>query len=171
MISVEFCKTGTPYRAFRAEPQEPPFVPFIVKGTIFNERDDGSRDMYIDTGICLSNGNGPTRGLTCFNLTPNGTVRHYYYQYDRISSFVTDVDIKSWFPESWSWNEPTWIQLYYKESRDAALAFLMIWRRLKKTTFRHIVLDIAKMIAKMIYGSFRDVEWGETVKSTKRRKI
>lgn len=49
--------------------------------------------------------------------------------------------------------------LFFHESRAAAIAFLIVWRRLRHSTFRLICRDIAVLIAKLLYLSFDDDRW------------
>ena len=85
------------------------------------------------------------------NLVPDGTLRYFVAG---SAPWLEDT-----LPTSWDRNVPTWKGLYYVEARDAALAFLMAWKQLRKTTFRHVVLDTARMIAQLVYHSHGDSAW------------
>lgn len=45
--------------------------------------------------------------------------------------------------------------LNFEESRAAALAFLLVWNRLRDSTFHAIVPDMALRIARMVYDSYQ----------------
>ncbi len=185
VFSVELCRTGTPWRfdngvsgmlrglsreialeeAYKREPLEPPFTPFVAKCSLRHFREDGSKDIKLVTCMRLSNGSGPTRPLMFYNLAKDGSVRHFG-EYDKWG--------EPFNPQCWFKNVPTWKPLYFEETRQAALCFLMCWKRQRRSTFRHVVRDIAVMIAKMVYTSHRELVWESCSSSirpeTKRRR-
>ena len=133
------------------------------KATIFNGRQDGSVDVVFSPAVELvpfSFVNDCASGCHRFlNLSADGTVR-YFFEYYGFSREVQLMQVSTMKPLQWrSWFVPSWTVNFHQEARAAALAFLLFWKKNKRSVFKYVVRDVALVIARMVYGSSRDSAW------------
>jgi hypothetical protein len=111
-------KSGEPWRFFSQEPTKEPFKPFLQLCEVFRINKDGSMDVrFINTRICLSNGNGMTCRSSFYRLEKNGTIKYwpiYKLRLCHINCHLVDKEIKTRILKGeidimeWSHNKPLW---------------------------------------------------------------
>lgn len=160
LVTLEFCKTGIPWGSKREDRKT--YQPFEMKAIVLGKRGD-TIDICTFIPIMLSNGNGLTVQECFYNISSNGDVRYYYIlNYAPLHQRrQKTIDILEAIPncimrnetpgaQSWSSNVPKCAFLYYKETREAALTFMLCAKKIPRFN-----KDVTQLIAKKIYGMHR----------------
>ena len=142
--TVEFFKLG-----------RPEVVVAVVEGIIYNKREDKSFDIKLDYASYVPYGEVPFSPL--YNLQTDGTVFFF-------DPYIDVVECVKRRPSAFRSYNPYWRRLYYRETREAVLTFLAVWRQLRHSTLHFIDKDTARIIAELVYNSFRDQCWEKCVK-------